>query len=563
MARRLGALRPSQVITGFGPGAIVDLTKDAVMVLGTENWPTGPVIHDFRLERLLNVQQFQGPATDKGSGIPVRSFPRWRVCPKCGALSNQFPRRPDKAVPVCNRCAADAETHPARFVMACDRGHISDFPWVLWAHRGQRRCESPSLRLRTKGRTGALSDLEVHCVCGAKQSLYGALGPKGLSTIIGKCPGERPWIGDYQPDCRGLVRGLQRGASNVYFPSICSGLSIPPWVTPLQMKLNPFWPTIESIVRNSPDLLEAVVRPLIPDENPEDVLAAIRLRLARQDTPDLRVEEWATLTAADGGVDAPDFSARSVPVPDEYRGWIRRVVQVSRLREVRVLQGFTRIDPSDPELRGNDRMAVLSGIKLPWLPAVEVRGEGIFIELDRSKVERWEQLNPVKERCAAIIQTYQEWRSGLGWPMTTAPKPRDILIHSLSHLLIRQLALDAGYSSASLRERLYSGPEMCGFLLYTAAPGADGSLGGLIQQCEPWRLKALMDGALESAIVCSSDPLCREHRPSSNTGANGAACHACTLAPETACERSNRLLDRACLVDLPDLTGSGYFSWRG
>jgi hypothetical protein len=561
VAKRLGALRPSQVITGFGPGAIVDLTKDSVMVLGTDNWRPGPVIHDFRLEKLLRVHQFRGPGTGKGQGLPVRSFPKWRVCPKCGALSDEFPRLPDAAVPICDRCKAEAETHPARFVMACEKGHISDFPWVRWAHRGQRICERPQLKLKTKGRTGALSDLEVQCICGASQSLYGALGPKGLSTIIDRCSGYRPWIGDVENECKGTVRGLQRGASNVYFPSICSGLSIPPWVTPLQTKLDAFWPAIQAIAQNSPQLIETIVPSMLPDENPPDVLDAVKLRLARQDTADLRTEEWGTLTSADGGIDGDDFSARTVRVPDPYNHWIKRVVQVRRLREVRVLRGFTRIDPTDPELSDQNRLAALSGSSSNWLPAVEVRGEGIFIELDRDKVQRWERLGSVSDRTRMIIETYTEWRASLGWPTTKQPLPRDILIHTLSHLLIKQLSLDAGYSSASIRERLYSSPNMCGFLLYTAAPGADGSLGGLIQQSDPVRLKVLLDGALEAAGVCSSDPLCREHKPSEHTGVNGAACHACALAPETACEKSNRLLDRASVVDLPGISGTGYFTW--
>lgn len=563
MGRRLGALRPSQVVTGFGPGAIVDLAKDSVMVLGIDNWQPGPVIHEFRLQKLLRVEGFRGPGTGSRQGIPVTSFPRWRVCPKCGALSNRFPLPPGQAVRVCDSCRAQPETHPARFIMACDRGHISDFPWVRWTHRGRRTCDDPLLRLKTRGRTGALSDLEVHCSCGAHQSLYGALGPKGVSTLLDSCPGDRPWIGDTQPDCKGELRGLQRGASNVYFPSICSGLSIPPWVTPIQTKLDMFWPGLQTIAKGSPHLLETLIPPMIPDEDLADVIAAVNLRLERQDTADLRSEEWATLVGADGEAEAEDFSAKAVSVPEEFSTWIRRVVQVRRLREVRVLRGFTRIDPTDPELKDQDRLAPLAGARLNWLPAVEVRGEGIFIELDPHLVRRWEQLKEVRERCSVTITAYLEWRKALGWPSTKTPMFRDILVHTLSHLLLRQLSLDAGYSSASLRERLYSGADMCGFLLYTAAPGADGSLGGLIQQTEPQRLRALLQGALDSSTVCSSDPLCREHTPSENTGVNGAACHACVLAPETACERSNRLLDRACILDIPGIPGVGYFSRQG
>lgn len=561
MSNGIGSIRPSQIITSFGSGSIVDLTHDSVMILATENWTPGNEVSDFRLQHLLQIDKLCSPMPRKG--IPVRSFPKWRVCPRCGALSDSFPRPREKQVPVCNRCGGEVATHPARFVIACDRGHISDFPWVLWAHRGRKTCQDPVLTLRARNYTGALSDLEVHCKCGARQSLYGALGPKGIASVLQRCPGERPWIGDREPNCQGVVRGLQRGASNVYFPLVASSLSIPPWTTGLQAKLDKFWPAIKSIAEHTPDLIPTVVPKMLPDENPEAILEAVNLRLMRSQFTDLRTEEWATLTGADSGIEADDFSAVSVPVPLEFSKWIRRVVQVRRLREVRALCGFTRVDPPDPELQDKRRLAPLSGSQVDWLPAVEVRGEGIFVQLDPDMVARWEKLDCVQRRTRPIIEAYNTWRSTLGWPTTRKLLPRDILVHTLSHMLIKQLALDAGYSAASVRERLYSSPTMCGFLLYTAAPGADGSLGGLIQQSSPARFAALMRGALDSARVCTSDPLCREHTPSEKTGVNGAACHACALAPETSCERSNRLLDRACVVDLPEIEGSGYFSWNG
>lgn len=564
VSKRLGALRPSQVITSFGPGSIVDLTKDSVMVLGIDSWRPGDSIHEYRLEQLLGVDEFKSPGTGREQGIPVRSFPLWRVCPRCDALSDRFPRPPGKAVPVCNRCRSAAETHPARFIVACERGHVSDFPWVRWAHRGKSICPEPLLTLRSKGRTGGLSDLEVICRCGAKQSMLGALGPKGLASLIDKCPGHRPWLGDTEDNCDGQIRGLQRGASNSYFPVITSGLSIPPFVGSVQKELDGYWPTVKKMAEVSPDMLETLISSLFPAVRIREALEAVHMRLQRDSTKELREEEWLTLRSAGTGIKYDDeFDAKEVDVPTEYATWIERVVLVRRLREVRVLRGFTRIDPPDPEQSDRKRLAYLSSPRQNWLPAVEVRGEGVFLELKRSTLQGWEQLESVKARTRDILKAYEQWRLSVGWPEITRPLPRHILLHTLAHLLIRQLSLDAGYASASIRERLYVSSTMSGLLLYTAAPGADGSLGGLVHQGEPARLKMLLSGAIENAAVCSSDPLCREHKPSEVTGVNGAACHACALVPETACERANRLLDRACVVDLPEMYGTGFFSWDG
>jgi hypothetical protein len=121
---------------------------------------------------------------------------------------------------------------------------------------------------------------------------------------------------------------------------------------------------------------------------------------------------------------------------------------------------------------------------------------------------------------------------------------------------MRQLSMEAGYTSASIRERLYAqdadgpGGAMAGLLLYTAAPDSEGTLGGLVALGEPERLGRLLRVCLEQLLLCASDPLCAEHHPTKDGGASlhGAACHACLFAPETSCERGNKYLDRSLLV---------------
>ena len=147
------------------------------------------------------------------------------------------------------------------------------------------------------------------------------------------------------------------------------------------------------------------------------------------------------------------------------------------------------------------------------------------------------------------------------------PGIRFILLHSLAHALMRQIAMDCGYTAASIRERLYckrpndvNGP-MAGMLLYTAASDSEGTLGGLITLGEPISLGRHLQQALETLRLCASDPLCAEQRPSTDgRGIHAACCHACLFAPETSCERGNRYLDRGILIATFAERGTEFFA---
>ena len=137
-----------------------------------------------------------------------------------------------------------------------------------------------------------------------------------------------------------------------------------------------------------------------------------------------------------------------------------------------------------------------------------------------------------------------------------------VLIHSFAHLLIRQLSYDSGYDSSSISERIYasSGTDgMAGLLLYTASGDSEGTLGGLVRQGRAEYLPSTIKAALQNALYCSSDPLCIESTGQGLNSLNLAACHSCTLLPETSCEMSNMLLDRALVVGTPDDQNLGYF----
>jgi hypothetical protein len=275
------------------------------------------------------------------------------------------------------------------------------------------------------------------------------------------------------------------------------------------------------------------------------------------DDEDLRVREWNALVNPAESHDPRDyFITRRAALPspvghfglqpfaDVVAQQFTGVVIVHRLREIRVLRGFNRhtmLKTVDPAL----------GKPVDFLPAIEIFGEGVFLRLDEATLREWERTAPVIQRVAVLRQrlakSFHEKR--IDEPLT----PRMILIHTLAHLLMRQMSFDAGYSASSLRERLYtaSTPDapLGGLLIYTAAGDSEGSLGGLARLGEAERLIPVLARALGAAQWCSLDPVCGESKGQGTDALSLAACHACALASETSCVLGNVLLDRLLLID--------------
>jgi hypothetical protein len=260
-----------------------------------------------------------------------------------------------------------------------------------------------------------------------------------------------------------------------------------------------------------------------------------------EEIPDLSDDEdFVTIHRSDGWRElssALEVGARERAITRS----IDRVISISRLKEVLVLTGFSRMggDSVPPDIMGAST----------WLPALELFGEGIFFSFDEALVQKWENSDEVQQRAAIFARRFE--RSGL------CPKRvkeslvvtgRFILLHTIAHLMIRQLETAAGYSAASLKERIYSsgGPvPMAGILIYVAVPDVSGSLGGLAEMAEPDRFLQLASGVFDHADWCSLDPVCAEHEGQGPNQLNRAACHACTLVPEPSCLYCNILLDRS------------------
>ena len=252
MLVRAGNLRPSQVVTQFGPGCLVDLPELSMVLAGLDDWNTGTAwkVGEPRLQRALGVSHFKKPPYLKYregvGGIPARVFPRFLVCPRCNRLAEhtafEFTERGSKHLCKAGDCRGKgrAPAFPVRFMIACANGHLDDFPWRQWVHPNRPECRS-ELRLEDSGRTGSITDLWVKCPThGDKMSLGLAFGAGGKKRL-GTCRGNRPWLADQDPTkCDEELRVLLRGASNAYFAVTASALSIPPWSDPLQIAVGAY-----------------------------------------------------------------------------------------------------------------------------------------------------------------------------------------------------------------------------------------------------------------------------------------------------------------------------------
>jgi hypothetical protein len=285
----------------------------------------------------------------------------------------------------------------------------------------------------------------------------------------------------------------------------------------------------------------------------------------RGEDRDLKIAEFQQFDLAlNEKVSEPQFEVSPVSCPPELESVFEGVARASRLREVRVLHGFTRVNPPGGIFRNTGDLAPLSADRKQWLPGIEVFGEGIFIKPNQEKLEEWRKLDSVQKRFAILksraLEAARDEKERESIELLT---PTFVLLHSFSHLLLRQLSFDCGYSSSSLVERIYSdvtGHDIAGILIHTGSPDSDGTLGGLERQAEPERLINTVAAALFSAQWCSSDPMCIQDANTISTPQNLAACHACLLVPETSCRFFNSYLDRALLIGTPDCQEIGFFS---
>lgn len=582
-----GRVRQSQVVSTFGPGSMLDLIDDAVLVGGLDFWRLrngGEVVNEPRLLEVVEPLYARNkwplskeapfrkpPAGDEqepseACGIQVYEFPRWFVCqnPRCRALvrANSLDRVNREYRHRCPGVEAKPERCvPVRFVAACRKGHLADIDWSWWMHE-KAPCDAPQLRLE-EGVTGDFSEIVVACAtCGKSRRLI----DMSLGDKQDRCEGERPWLGlEAKERCEEKQRLLVRTASNGYFAQTTSVITIPEPES-LRRRIQSVWKILQSATAETLPVFRTIldVQTALGTATNEEVLAAIAAERERkpEGVPEIRTAEWLQFLGQP--VEKPGemprdrselFWARRIARPPGLPSVVRHVVLARRLREVQAQVGFTRLKPLSKDLQGRYDLEVeLAPLSLQrdWVPVTEVQGEGVLLVLDETRLHEWELSDPVKRRTEVLYKGWERWKNHSKSKLPF-PKIRLYLLHSLAHLLMTEVALECGYPASSIRERLYcdsheAAEPMAGILLMTGTSGAEGTLGGLVE--EGRRLGQHLGRAWDNASLCSNDPVCAHHEPVGLDDRNleGAACHSCLFVPECSCERFNQYLDRALVV---------------
>ncbi|NEX62478.1 DUF1998 domain-containing protein [Noviherbaspirillum galbum] len=581
-----------------------------------------------RLSALLRVDRFFSPpdfrAIRRGEEappnaalqIPAVRFPTWYRHTATGEM------RKFNLDTVKLDTPPGGRWQPVRFVSVCAGGHLNEFPWKEWI--GCTCVSNTGLRITDRG--GAdLSSIRVQCMtCPPGSSGYkgNSLSGTTVKPVPGEksafeeakisCPGERPWLGQGAEECgcsHPLI-GALINQTNLYFPRTVAAILLPD----ISQQNDDVAEVRNEIEKDTSACAIALTEwKMSEEEERRDIAFKFHRKLERRGTKvseDIVFEALKSLfepgyfngnkvvspavpesdllafrrqefniirNEVNDALHVPNLRVIPAVVPDRLTTVISKVNLVERLRETRAFFGFSRLEPEPLADQEMPDTAIKQLFRRPpteiherWLPAIEVFGEGIYIELSEERIRQWQvensswltdrlddgfitRLQAIPQVLAPSGATGRDWAS------------RYLLVHSLAHMLINQLVFECGYSTAALRERLYVSADnsapMAGILIYTAAGDSEGTMGGLVRLGRPDRLGPLFQRAISRASWCSADPVCSENLGGQGSRlANLAACHSCVLLPETSCETINQGLDRAMLVGTPDNRAPGLLS---
>lgn len=581
-------VRLSHLLRHSAVGAIVRGPKYLMTVRDIRDWkqPDGTtagriIPYVEQVKSALDItQELREPPIAKlsdngkveGAWIPAQRFPAWVACPSCHLLYFQpWKNKDEKEQPRCQHkdCEKKSELEQVPWVLIHEDGHMADLPWHFLTHSeartpDQKQCrhDTSEAYLRLIPRAGSFRELRCdRCkiIAGFNDS---ALLPFGQTW-------RQPWLREapeVSDDELGVV--MEINDARVHSSVGHSALVIPP-----ESRVNkgsivdrlysssgkrakieqakPGLPRKQAIAAvatefncSKADIENALVEigsgyPLFGKNITQGLLLESEYGALIEPIPDMEEDEdFVTQHMSEA------FQELSGLVPDgsvsqKVLGVIDRVIAVSRLKEVMVMLGFQRMGGPlvPPDIVGES----------DWLPALELYGEGVFFSLSETALQCWESQPAMRERAAEFDRRYQA--SGQKFDPDITVDPRFLLLHTLSHMLIRELETEAGYPAASLKERIYCARTgklpMAGILIYVAVPDVVGSLGGLGELANPNRFLRLMTRVFEHAEWCSLDPVCSEHEGQGPSLLNRAACHACALVPEPSCAYGNKLLDRA------------------
>lgn len=593
-------IRQSQLVTSYGPGAMIELPWFSTVVSGLDFWEKGDRISEPRLMQkiqqighkvnaLFTPKPYVEPKKNMlPQGVVVWRFPGWSLTQKTKQGIDQATGKPYQSrmlVPPhridrsngkaelpeweSNRPNQIFDLLPIRFIRACEAGHMDDIDWKTFVHGTESTCDS-RLWLDEMGTSGELTELRVRCGYCGKSRLVSESAGKNNPTL-GKCSGRQDWLGQVscRAECDKNMRLLIRTASNAYFPIKLSVISLPDREEPLKKAVGECLHLIEGlppidelpfVIKYGPELSAKLSKFDINDvwaeinarRNPQ----ATQLQPAENiRTPELKLLISPEKYLGEDSLDSP-FFAEAVELPagtaSTAINLVERVVMIHRLREVTALTGYSRFEYLSQDVDDDIPFAAETahlGMTTDWLPAVENRGEGIFIQLKKSVVDDWAKQQAVQEMVQTFIKgvdlfnlEHQSNRVFKG--------PEYVLLHTLSHLLMHTIAMECGYPAASIKERIYNDSDVgYGIMLYTASSDSHGTLGGLVSTASS--IDLYLQKALELGNRCSNDPICSLHKPDDEHDKrhfHGAACHGCVYVSETSCECMNDFLDRSLVV---------------
>lgn len=575
MSRPHQEIRPSQFITTFGPGSILETRSGPVVIKSVSEIfarvsksPQDFEILDSRLSRAAlggaRITRIPTNAELELTGdefiYPAERFPFWALCTSPAHSPVQILYQASRGCPRCPRLPdwqrnEKAGREAIRFVLACTSGHLDEVNWNLVAHASSGRggCQSDHFEWHGGGR--ALRHVFIECpACGAREN-FGTAYSRNW-----RCRGIHREQGNQQNPCASDARISQRGAANLRTVVPVAALTIVDMPSRLHnivsdRRVLSAATTLRQISQLTQQNLMTALQPQLPAATLailasfpwQEVLDAVDDLLRQQQgiVRPLLEEEFDRLTraATSGAPAVPSSQPGAPPLFEVIRGNIRtvtrpnsritfRVTPVSRLRMVMVQRGYQRMDPQN----GAEVSVAFRHGTETWFPGVELFGEGIFIDMPQA---------PLTVRGPRA----QAWQARHANDLLPRTHPVHVWWHTLAHRLLQAFSLDSGYSSAAIRERIYAmtdaaGVTRGGMLLYTVQPGGDGTLGGLIAQTD--RFPHLLGVALRDLPTCSNDPLCSD---APGAGAEGSACYSCLLVSETSCEHRNLGLDRLLLLE--------------
>lgn len=520
-----------------GPGSIyVDTDGSSYIISSADKWFDREVknayidsskfeIHDSRLEKILKVNKFfevpeyrttfdKSRTSNTNLQIPISRFPLVEYCSKCGTFNTAKPGFSTKKR-VCKNCQKKQNFIQFPIVVICKKGHISDFPYFFFIHTKKDRGDT--CKRQWIERSGpSILNWTLRCDCGAAHSLTGVTGrsnDKGGSPFVNemrgaKCYGKMPWTGDYSESiCDSTPVAILKNSLNVYRPETIEALSITESKEPFNHEIS------------FTELLNQEFERLNGSKEVDD---DDKLKIRKS------------------------FSRYKNEV-------IKSITHVDRLQQLVIQTNFHREEPSD-EIDSFDKATIGAHESLVfskdysqknWYPAKKMYGEGLFIEFNSNTLREWEEKAEITNHYKLISK-----RVGDFYLQDRFFSPATILIHTLSHLLIRELSRHSGYPMTAIRERLYLDSDSQGLLLYVTDSDKSGTFGGLVRLADENIFKKILNRAINNGEWCSSDPVCHELGLTTGQGiqnSNGAACHNCSFVPSTSCGSRNCFLDREYL----------------